>query len=365
MAFRRKTSYKKKPSFKRRSYAKKRTFKRYPYAKKRTYKRKGLPSDPYAALRRCRTNYVRYMFQNTNAADIKIPPNTTNPNTGTVQYMNTQWQELPIMNLADTLVYNYSSMYRHFRMQNVWIEITPKWNNSDIDVNDVIGEMWIVPIHETEQVYRTAPLVGFGGVWPPNAVRDIDYWKNVKGARRFTFNKAGTKARVKIPLRIFRYILSDPNIGSVLPGIYSEQSIKAPWLPCVSYASNAGGAENPTQHYGFSIMMNGWNTAAGKGYEFTMRTWWEIEYKEYMPNVGGLGLNLKRVDQETPYEEGPWDDQDDDAKTQVVDPPYPATLPNQLSTTSGVHPTLVSAAEADRRRQARYPNKTFNNKMQV
>lgn len=313
--------------FRRRSLSIKRRFHRKKTTslkRKRTTRK--VSASPWTSLRGCRTNYVRYMYQNTGANDIVVPTNTTNPNSSTVQYMNTVYYQLDQLNLLDTLLYNYSSMYRKFRIANMWVEITPKFNNSDIDQFDQLGELWIIPIRETEQIARTNPLTVFGGAFPPNTVRDIDYWKNVKGAKRFTFNKPGSKARMKIPATIFRYIMTNPAVNSGAGAGYNEQVIKSQWLPCVSWSAVVGGSQNLTQHWGYTIIMCGWNTDAAKSFKFTLRQWVEVEYKEYMPNVSALGLELKKVDQETPYDEGPWDDEDD-RKTVVVDPPYPQTLP--------------------------------------
>nr|QXP07647.1 MAG: putative capsid protein [Arizlama virus] len=327
-------AYKKKRGFRR--YKRRATYSKKRYLKRKTsYKRKrsSVFKNPYNGG--YRTNYVKYVAQYTYPLEIIVPAETklpdNNPDRSQAQLIYTY--RLDTLANVDPIVANYNKMYRSFRMKTAWVELTPKFNISDNTGGNSVGEVWFIPLHETETLYRSGMSnVAFGAAFPAQTIQDVDHWRGLKGAKCFRFTRPGQKLRMRIALTNFRQDVANPQVGVATTQYIEEYTTKAGWKPVTSWAGVATGVINQVIHYGFLIVFNGWRTDESHGFNFQLRAWIGLEYKDYLANVGGtVGVSALE-----PHQEDPWDDEKgmSEAETEIVDPPYPPTLTKQLSKVS-------------------------------
>jgi len=331
MAYKKKRGYRR---YKRRgTYSKKRRFiKRKSYSKKRTTAFKNPYNGGY------RTNYVKYVAQYTYPIEVIVPPETklpdNNPDRSQAQLIYTY--RLDTLASVDPIVANYNKMYRTFRMKTAWVEIMPRFNNTENTTSNSVGEIWCIPLHESETLYRSGLTnVAFGATFPAQVIQDVDHWRALKGAKCFRFTRPGQKLRMRIPLTNFRQNVSNPQIGVASNQYIIEYTSKANWQPVATWAGLAAGITNQVIHYGFLIVFNGWRTDESHAFNFQLRAWVGLEYKDYLANVG-VTAGVSALE---PHQEDPWDDEKgmSEAETEIVDPPYPATLERQLSKVSLDH----------------------------
>jgi len=338
MAYKSKKGYKRR--YKRRGTysAKKRYIKRKSSYKKKRTSRSGFKS-PFTGGLKNTTNYVKYVAQVTFGADEQVPAGTTLPsgNNYTVQASILRSYALSTMVNADALVSQYTKIYRKFRMRYTWLEITPKWNMGDSIVGDGIGEIWVIPLQDTETLYRTGMAsISFGGALPSQMTTDIDFWRQIKGAKCFKFSKPGQKLRMKVPLHTFKYDMADPRVGVSAAAFAVENVQRAHWMPTTTWAGVTAGVLNSVQHYGYLVLYNGWETDVNHMFKFQFRQFISLEFKDYLAQVGNAA-GIKGVSEQ----ENPWEDDDEkgmsEAETEIVEPPYPQSLERRLSQVSIDH----------------------------
>lgn len=362
MVFKRKRTYggyrrrstSKRPMFRRKTGKSKTVSRKYgvrSYSKKRTFFK-----NPVKAEHLNRTNYVKYVYQSTASGDITCPVSTS-MNSGSNAYIQAGVYlgatTLKTLANIDPFVENYAQMYKYFRMKYVWMEIAPKWNMSNLAAGTGIGEITMVPLNTSETILRSGQTsFNFGSTPDPNMTINIDYWKNVKGAKTFKFTKPGQKMRIRVPLVIFKYDVAFLSVGldpMTSQSTYSLEPQKAPWLECVNVADRKMPDGNNIQHFGVMAFFSGWETSSTDTFKFELRTYRSVEFRQYNAQLEGLfpsedaSLNQKFVGpngltswpkdavffkhhdrgEEMSFEIS-------DAETEIVDPPYPKRLPDPV-----------------------------------
>lgn len=273
-----------------------------------------LPLDPFKAnaylMRRQYAHYLSHVD-----SLVKVPSGVLMTGTNAVQAIQYRNYRLDTYNTLDVAINKFTNLYQYYRMSHVWIELKPKWNMTPSAVGIQMGEVVIVPLHRPEEIYRSGQQnVAFGGTFAAPTVLNYEQWLLVPGAKKFSFTKPGSVARMKIPLYTFTDDLENPNIGT--PGSLSAEihSHKAQWHPVMST-----GAISPIlsslRHYGFAVMFYGWDTSLTSAeFNFEMRQFLELEFKtlNVYPATGfGHSVEEKKEDDEPLHVEEPWEDEDE------------------------------------------------------
>jgi hypothetical protein len=302
-----------KKSYKKRSYSKKKTAFKRKFAKRRSYsKKRSLSVNPFKAnaalIKRQYSHYMSHV-----ESSFQVPNGVTMTASNLIQAMQYRYYRLDTYNTLDIEINKFTSLYQYYRLKHVWIEIKPKWNMITDQAGNQMGEVLIVPLHRPEEIYRSGQSnVGFGGTFSGAFPQNWEQWLMVPGAKKFSFNKPGSLARMKIPLTSFDYQIENPDIAGFTSVFSGEiRPRKATWLPVMSSGATTIPALSSIRHYGFAVFFYGWDTTiANAQFNFNMRQFLELEFKtlNIWPQAG--------IGSEVPlHVEEPWEEEED-AKSQ-------------------------------------------------
>nr|WAE42520.1 MAG: capsid protein [Cressdnaviricota sp.] len=313
--------------------------------------------SPYAAIKKMDTGLVVPYAMQVTVADFQMPSGFANPGSTLVeaQYYfgnTTLFNSQPY----DTLLNEYCKMYTEFRLKCFWVEIYPKFTTVYPTTTNRMGEIFIVPLHEQEYIYRSGQTtIPFSGTYPSMYVTDIDYWMRVPHAKRF---KVGSREmKMKIMASSFDYNVEGPQIGTASAVTYGLSKPKyGVWLPTQDFADTTVPSVNQTQYFGFAVIWAGWQTDANTVLDWGIRVTYGFEFRKIavktgIPQMDKLAYDpmvILKPPMETKMQGLEIDDgYVSDAPTVIVDPPYPRRLPShQLQSQPQPMPQILKRAVA-------------------
>ena len=351
--------YAKKRTYRRkRSYSTKKRYTGKPVSRKyrvKSYRRKkALPANPFKAnaylMRRQYAHYLSHVD-----SLVKVPSGVLMTGTNGIQAIQYRYYRLDTYNTLDVAINKFTNLYQYYRMKHVWIELKPKWNMTPSAVGIQMGEVVIVPLKRPEEIYRCGQQnVAFGGTFAAPTVLNYEQWLLVPGAKKFSFTKPGSVARMKVPLYTFTDDLENPNIGTPASLTAEIHSHKAQWHPVMST-----GAISPIlsslRHYGFAVMFYGWDTSlVSAEFNFEMRQFLELEFKtlNVYPATGfGLSDQPPEMQDEPLHVEEPWEEEDSKSQSSHAEPALKRAFTNMNLT-----PTTVSTMPSPQATAGARPN---------
>lgn len=341
--YRRRRPYAKRTSYFKKKSSALRSKPKYVARRRRTYRKRvggghRTYLNPYKTTRRNDKNYVKYIYQSTDG-DFVVPASTTNTSSGSVQGSRYWVTDFTSITTADPLAKLYAQIYLKYRIKHMWVEFTPKFSNVTQNASTRLGEMWLVPVHTSEEILRTGQAWWPIGTTMPTTFNPVlDYWKNLKHAKRFTFNKPGQKCRIRVNFSTFKYEMANPSIDSAGGAGFLENIGYAKWFPTTTWSGTVVGSLSNIQHFGLVAIFAGWQTSSTDTFAFEVRHWYQLEFKDYqaVPVLDGkeqlpAPMVFPNHPEAPPFELDEYDEKEmademSEAETVVVNPPYPQRL---------------------------------------
>jgi len=181
------------------------------------------------------------------------------------------------------IVDTYSSMYQRFRIKRAFYDIEPRFNATGQNIG--IGEIWMIPIHDIDDIYNSGQTsTAFGGSFPGAFTNNIDYWSQIKHAKRFKLTRPGQKAQMTVNLSTFNLQVTRPEIGVMGEAAqFTPEKHWAKWYDVNMTDQTDGGlALNDIAHYGMLILFVGWTAPTSQNLYFQVRRGYEFEFKDYI-----------------------------------------------------------------------------------